>query len=106
MKAMKLLLCAALAVTALRGQTFSGGPAMDRAIEEAIQQNKLPGAVVLVGHDGQVVYRKAYGERALVPRAEAMTLDTIFDLASLTKVIATTSSLMKLFEQGKFQLND
>jgi uncharacterized protein YbbC (DUF1343 family)/CubicO group peptidase (beta-lactamase class C family) len=53
-----------------------------------------------------VVYRKAYGKRALVPRPEAMTLDTIFDCASLTKVVATTSSLMKLFEEGRFRLND
>ena len=79
---------------------------MDRAIQEAIRQNRLPGAVLIVGHGGQVVYRQAYGQRALVPRAEAMTVDTIFDLASLTKVIATTSSLMKLFEQGRFRLND
>jgi uncharacterized protein YbbC (DUF1343 family)/CubicO group peptidase (beta-lactamase class C family) len=103
---MKLLLSAAVLATTLHGQTFSGGPAIDRAIEEAIQQNRLPGAVVLVGHDGHVVYRKAYGQRAVVPRAEAMTLDTIFDCASLTKVIATTSSLMKLFEEGRFRLND
>jgi uncharacterized protein YbbC (DUF1343 family)/CubicO group peptidase (beta-lactamase class C family) len=62
--------------------------------------------VLLVGHEGKVVYRKAYGKRALVPRPEAMTLDTIFDCASLTKVVATTSSLMKLFEEGRFRLND
>ena len=79
---------------------------MDQAIQEAIRQNRLPGAVLLVGHDGNVVYRKAYGQRALVPHPEAMTVDTVFDLASLTKVIATTSSLMKLFEQGRFRLND
>jgi uncharacterized protein YbbC (DUF1343 family)/CubicO group peptidase (beta-lactamase class C family) len=102
---MKLYVCAA-AATALCAQTFSGGPAIDRAIEDAIRQNRLPGAVLLVGHEGQVVYRKAYGERAIVPRVEAMTLDTIFDCASLTKVIATTSSLMKLFEEGRFRLND
>jgi uncharacterized protein YbbC (DUF1343 family)/CubicO group peptidase (beta-lactamase class C family) len=66
----------------------------------------MPGAVLVVGHDGQVVYRKAYGKRALVPRPEDMTADTIFDVASLTKVVATTSSLMKLFEEGKFRLND
>jgi CubicO group peptidase (beta-lactamase class C family) len=76
---MKLLLSAAVLATTLYGQTFSGGPAIDRAIEEAIQQNRLPGAVVLVGHDGHVVYRKAYGQRAVVPHAEAMTLDTIFE---------------------------
>ena len=79
---------------------------MDQAIQEAIRQNRLPGAVLMVGHDGKVVYRKAYGQRALVPHPEAMTVDTVFDLASLTKVIATTSSLMKLFEQGRFRLND
>ena len=53
-----------------------------------------------------MVYRKAYGKRALVPQAEAMTLDTIFDCASLTKVVATTSSLMKLFQEGRFRLSD
>ena len=57
---------------------------MDQAIQEAIRQNRLPGAVLLVGHDGNVVYRKAYGQRALVPHPEAMTVDTILDLASLT----------------------
>ena len=62
--------------------------------------------MLLIGHDGQVVYRKAYGERALIPKREPMTVDTIFDAASLTKVIATTSSMMKLFEQGKIRLND
>ena len=66
----------------------------------------MPGAVLLVGHEGKVVYRKAYGKRALVPQPEAMTLDTVFDCASLTKVVATTSSLMKLFEEGRFRLND
>ena len=103
---MKLFLFAAIAAATLSGQTFSGGPAIDRAIEDAIQQNRLPGAVVLIGHDGQVVYRKAYGQRAVVPHAETMTVDTIFDCASLTKVIATTTSLMKLFEEGRFRLND
>ncbi|HJT86628.1 MAG TPA: exo-beta-N-acetylmuramidase NamZ domain-containing protein, partial [Bryobacteraceae bacterium] len=78
----------------------------DDAIHLAIEQGKLPGAVLIVGHNGQVVYRKAYGNRALVPAREPMTADTIFDIASLTKVVATTPSLMKLFEQGKFRLND
>ena len=103
---MKFLVCAALCATSLAAQSFSGGPAIDQAIQDAIGQGRLPGAVVLVGHNGQIVYHKAYGNRALEPRVEAMTEDTIFDCASLTKVIATTSSLMKLFEQGKFRLND
>jgi len=75
---------------------------LDQTIDQAIQELRIPGAVLLIGHKGQIVHRKAYGKRALVPTPEAMTVDTIFDLASLTKVIATTSSLMKLFEEGKF----
>ena len=103
---MKLFWCAALAAATLSAQTFAGAQAEDRAIKEAIEQGRLPGAVLLIGHDGQVAYRKAYGNRAVYPQPEAMTADTIFDLASLTKVIATTSSLMKLFEEGRFRLND
>src|SRR3954463_3119314 len=100
---MKLLWCAALCATALSAQSFTP---LDDAIQQAIEQGRIPGAVLLIGHDNKVVYQKAYGKRALVPLPEAMTLDTIFDCASLTKVIATTSSVMKLFEQGKFRLND
>src|ERR1700683_2299133 len=102
---MKLLWCAALAATP-SAQPDSGAKATDDVIDQAIAQKRLPGAVLIVGHNGQIVYRQAYRDRALVPQIEPMTLDTIFDLASLTKVIATTSSLMKLFEQGKFQLNE
>ena len=103
---MKLLGCAAVAVVTLSAQTFSGSQALDEAINLAIEQGKLPGAMLVVGHDGQIVYQKAYGKRALVPQPETMTEDTIFDIASLTKIVATTSSLMKLYEQGKFRLND
>ena len=79
---------------------------IDAAINKAIQDGQIPGAVVLIGHDGQVVYRKAYGERWLEPKREPMTLDTVFDMASLTKVLATTGSVMRLFEQGQIRLND
>ncbi len=81
-------------------------PNFDPPIDQAIHDGLIPGAVLLVGHDGKVVYRKAYGERALFPKREPMTVDTMFDAASLTKVIATTPSVMKLFEQGKIRLND
>lgn len=103
---MKLFWCATLAATALCAQTFTGTDAIDRTINDAVAQHKMPGAVLVIGHNGEVVYRKAYGNRALVPAVEAMTVDTVFDLASLTKVIATTTSLMKLFDEGKFRLND
>jgi uncharacterized protein YbbC (DUF1343 family)/CubicO group peptidase (beta-lactamase class C family) len=79
---------------------------VDSIIQQAIADGSIPGAVLVVGHNGQVIYRKAYGERALEPKREPMTLDTIFDLASLTKVIATTTSVMQLVEQGKIRLND
>jgi uncharacterized protein YbbC (DUF1343 family)/CubicO group peptidase (beta-lactamase class C family) len=79
---------------------------LDPIIDEAIAQQQIPGAVVIIGHDGQIVYRKAYGSRAIEPRREAMTLDTIFDCASLTKVVATTTAIMQLWEHGKFRMND
>ena len=79
---------------------------LDPIINDAIAQQQIPGAVLIVGHDGKVIYRKAYGERALVPRREPMTLDTIFDCASLTKVVVTTTAIMELWEQGKVRLAD
>ncbi len=79
---------------------------VDDAINKAIRDGQIPGAVVLIGHNGQVVYRKAYGQRWLEPKREPMTLDTIFDMASLTKVMATTGSVMRMFELGQIRLND
>src|SRR5580698_1904904 len=79
---------------------------VDAVIGQAIADGSIPGAVLVVGHNGAVIYRKAYGSRALEPRREPMTLDTIFDLASLTKVIVTTTAVMQLVEQGKVRLND
>ena len=79
---------------------------IDALVEKDIADKKLPGAVVVIGHKGKIVFRKAYGNRALVPNVEKMTVDTIFDIASLTKVVATTTSIMILVEQGKIRLND
>ncbi len=79
---------------------------LDPIVNEAIAQRQIPGAVVIIGHDGQVVYRKAYGSRALEPRREPMTVDTVFDCASLTKVIVTTTAIMQLWEQGRFRMSD
>lgn len=79
---------------------------IDNVVDQAIKDKSIPGAVVIVGHRGKVVYRKAFGDRSLVPKVEPMTVDTIFDLASLTKVVATTTSIMKLVEDGKLRLND
>lgn len=79
---------------------------LDSIIQTSIQKHEAPGAVLFVGHDGHVIYRKAFGNRSLEPKVEPMTADTIFDLASLTKVIATTTAVMQLEEQGKIRLND
>lgn len=98
-----LLLAAALAPAQ---QTFPMAKSFDDAIEEAVRKDEIPGAVLLFRQNGQTLYFKAYGSRALVPVREAMTTDTIFDAASLTKVVATTSCVMKLFEEGRIRLND
>jgi uncharacterized protein YbbC (DUF1343 family)/CubicO group peptidase (beta-lactamase class C family) len=79
---------------------------IDALVEKDIADKKLPGAVVVVGHKGKIVYRKAFGNRALVPAVEKMTVDTIFDVASLTKPIATATSVMILVERGQLRLND
>ena len=75
-------------------------------VEESIEQKKIPGAVVLVLNQGKIVYKQAFGNKSLFPSAEPMTTDTIFDLASLTKPIATGTSIFKLLEAGKLRLSD
>src|SRR5947207_2495736 len=62
---------------------------LDPLIEKAVADGAIPGAVLLVGHNGRVVYRQAFGYRSLEPVREPMSVDTIFDLASLTKCVAT-----------------
>ncbi len=79
---------------------------LDAIVLDAIHDHQIPGAVLLVGHNGQVVYRKAFGNRALEPRREPMTADTIFDVASLTKVVATTTAVMQLVQKGEVRVND
>lgn len=76
------------------------------AAEQAIKEGKAPGCVVLIGRRGKIVYLRAFGQRRLLPEPEPMTTDTLFDLASLTKPIATATSVMKLVEEGKVRLND
>lgn len=79
---------------------------IDAQIDEAVRTGLIPGAVLIIGHNGHIEYQKAYGSRAIVPSREPMTLDTIFDIASLSKVVSTTPCIMKLFEQGKLRLDD
>jgi uncharacterized protein YbbC (DUF1343 family)/CubicO group peptidase (beta-lactamase class C family) len=79
---------------------------IDSVIDKSIAEKQFPGAVVLVGREGKIAFVKTYGQRAVVPVAEPMTRDTIFDMASLTKPIATATSAMVLLEQGKIRLED
>src|SRR5687768_8741113 len=95
-----------LAAPAIYARQTASLPALDRVISDAIRDKKLPGAVVLIGKGDQTLVRKAYGNRALVPSVEPMTLDTIFDLASLTKVVATTTAVMQQVEEGRIRLDD
>ena len=92
---------------ALAQQTESQNLAvLDPIVQAAIQNHEVPGAVLLVGHGGQVIYRKAFGNSSIEPTRTPMTLDTVFDIASLTKVVATTTAVMQLVEKGKVRLND
>jgi uncharacterized protein YbbC (DUF1343 family)/CubicO group peptidase (beta-lactamase class C family) len=79
---------------------------MDAVIQDDIAKQRLPGAVVLVSRKGRLVWQKSYGSRAVEPARETMTADTIFDVASLTKVVATATSIMILVERGKVRLSD
>jgi CubicO group peptidase (beta-lactamase class C family) len=79
---------------------------IDAAVGAAIERKELPGAVVVVLHKADVVHRKAYGHKALLPEPIGMDLLALFDLASLTKPIATATALMRLIEAGKLDVKD
>ena len=73
-------------------------------LTHGVEAEYFPGAVLVVGYQGQVVYEAAVGHAALIPSARRMTVDTVFDLASLTKPIATATALMLLVETGRVGL--
>ncbi len=120
-------LCPAFLAVVLLSATFSPGAArkglvqanpedvgllssrlkhIDAAVAAAIEANETPGAVVLVARHGRIAYFKAYGNRSIQPAREPMTIDTIFDMSSLTKVMATVPSIMLLVENGTVRLED
>jgi SSS family transporter len=82
---------------------FSG---VSSLMDQAIGAKKLPGAVVLINHDGRTVFEQAYGDREIEPAVERMTEDTVFDMASLTKCLATATAVMQLYEAHKLQFDD
>ena len=77
---------------------------IDQAVGRALHEGALPGCVILILRQGKVVYHKAFGYRQVLPEKMPMELDTVFDLASLTKPVATASSIMLLVEQGRLRL--
>ena len=79
---------------------------IDALMQDAVASGSIPGGVVVVGHHGRIIYRKAFGSRSIEPVRERMTAETIFDLASLTKCIATTTAVMELWQDGRIRLND
>jgi uncharacterized protein YbbC (DUF1343 family)/CubicO group peptidase (beta-lactamase class C family) len=87
------------------GQT-AGRDRVEGLVADAIAAKQTPGAIVVYGQGDRTLYEKAFGLRAVVPAEEPMTLDTVFDLASLTKVVATTTAVMTLVEDGRVRLND
>lgn len=96
---------AVAAVPAPRALTTAALQPLGAIVRSEIRARHIPGAVVLVGNPGRIVYLRAFGERAYRPAALPMTTDTIFDLASLTKVVATTTAVMQLAEQGRIDLD-
>ena len=90
--------------TATSNLPLSWAP-LDALVQAQIAATQLPGAVVLLGDADGVRYQRAYGERSRVPAHEAMTLDTVFDLASVTKVVATTTAVLQLVERHQIELD-
>jgi len=80
--------------------------AIDEIVAGEIGQGSFPGAVVLVGRGQKILYRRAFGNQMITPRKEAMSEDTVFDIASLTKPVATAASIMILRDRGKIKLSD
>src|SRR6478672_6595990 len=78
----------------------------DQLINDSIARGDIPGAVLLVGRGDRVVYRKAYGNRSIEPQKTPMTVDTIFDLASLSKPVGCAASIMILADRGKIDLHE
>jgi len=79
---------------------------VEEAFKEAVAQGVFPGAVVLVGKAGGVVFERAFGSRSVVPEKSPLLLEMIFDLASLTKPLATTLAILQLVREKKIRLDD
>jgi CubicO group peptidase (beta-lactamase class C family) len=89
-----------------QGAAFEEGfEAFSTAATNEIEAGRIPGAIVLIGRDGRIAYRGAFGAKSIRPEHEPLDPDTIFDLASLTKPIATATAIMQLAEAGRLDLH-
>ena len=79
--------------------------AIGAIVRDEIANGKVPGAVVVLGIGDRIVVRQAYGNRSVMPSVQPATLDTIYDAASLTKVMATSVAIMQLVERGQIDLD-
>src|SRR5579884_1028335 len=107
MRRLATLLLLSGCITASTQQKFDAAllRQIDARIEQGIADQKYPGGVYHL-EQGEKIYEKAYGKRSLVPTVEPMTVDTIFDAASITKVVATTPAIWLLIQRGKIAIDD
>jgi len=85
---------------------WRGSAILDRVVEDEVAAGTMPGAVLLVGQGDRILHHRAYGDRSLLPSRAPMRLDTVFDCASLTKVVATAPSILMLVEEGLIRLDE
>lgn len=82
------------------------GNRIEQAVSTALENGEMAGCVVLVGRRAGIVFEQAYGNRRVEPDVAPMTTDTVFDMASITKPVATATSIMILVERGQLRLSD
>ena len=79
--------------------------AIERIVQQGIAEGQMPGAVVVIASRNRILYQRAFGDRSMEPTRQPMTLDTVFDLASLTKPLVTATSVMRLVQAGKIEID-
>ncbi len=95
-----------IAVQEYSGEEISGrDDEIESIVRAGIDEGEMPGAVVMIADRNRILYQRAFGDRQVKPTREPMTIDTVFDLASLTKPIATATSVMRLVQDGKLDVN-
>ena len=106
MKRVAAILVAVLLTFPALAAEWRGSATLDRIVEEAVESRTIPGAVLLIGRGDVILHEAAYGAQRLIPNREPMAIDTVFDAASLTKVVVTAPAVMMLVEEGRIRLND